>query len=400
MDKQNKINNEIIEECYKKSISLLLKNSNKFGVLASSSSKNAKLRNYLSIFGRDASICSLGMVVSKNLKLIKVAEKSLKNLAAYQANNGQISNYIKPENKTADFWYLGCIDATLWWLIAVDFFDKHSGKKLLLKNQLKKNITKAISWLEGREHQKFYLLEQNEASDWADIMPRSGYVLYSNVLWFWVKKLYKLKTLNKTKKNLNFIFNPWQKIPLSYRKENPRAEKLIEYIKKDSNSLPYLLSFVNYSFWGEDVDAYSNMLACLLDIPSKKIKSEIIGFLQKEKNYFSLPIKACFNPIKKNSKLWRPYMLIHKQNYPEQYHNGGIWPFIGCFWPMLIYKNGDKNKAWQELKKVAAANKLNNWEFNEWLHGKTGKPLGMGGQSWNAGMFLLAYHYLNNKIKI
>ena len=400
MDKRKKIEDKTIEECYKKSIALLLNNSNNYGVLASAPSVKAKQRNYLSIFGRDASICSLGMVVSKNSKLIAIAEKSLKNLAVYQAKNGQIPNYIKPENKIADFYYLGCIDATLWWLIAVSFFDKHSGKKSLFKNQLKKNINKAIFWLEGREHQKFYLLEQGEASDWADLMPRSGYVLYSNVLWIWVKKLYKLKTLNQTKKNLNFLFYPWQKIPLNYYSENHHAKVLMEYIKNNSNKLPYYLSFVNYAFGGEDTDVYSNLLACLLDLPGKKLKNNIINFLQKEKNNSLLPIKSCFNPIKENSKLWRPYMLSHKQNYPEQYHNGGIWPFIGCLWPMLIYKTGNKEKAYKELKKVAQANKLNNWEFNEWLHGKTGKPLGMAGQSWNAGMFLLAYHYLNNEIKI
>ena len=400
MDKRNKIDNEIIEECYKKSINLLLNNSSSYGILASAPSKRARQRNYLSIFGRDASICSLGMVASKNQKLINIAEKSLKNLAAYQAKNGQIPNYIKPEIKTADFWYLGCIDATLWWLIAIKFFDKYSGKKLLLKNKLKQNITKAIYWLENREHQKFYLLEQNEASDWADIMPRSGYVLYSNVLWSLAKRLYKLKNIEKTKNNLNFLFYPWQKIPRSYFKKNHRAKKLIDYIKNGRNKLPHYLSFVNYSFWGEDDDVYANLLACLFDLPNKKLKNNIINYLQKEKGNSSFPVKTCFHPIKENSKLWRPYMLTHKQNYPEQYHNGGIWPFISCFWPMLIYKEGDKNKAWQELEKIARANKLNNWEFNEWLHGKTGKPRGMDGQSWNAGMFLLAYHYLNNKIKI
>ena len=342
----------------------------------------------------------MGMVASKNLKLIAIAEKSLKNLAAYQANNGQIPNYIKPETKTTDFWYLGCIDATLWWLIAIKFFDRYSTKKSLLKNRLKQNIAKAISWLEAQEHQKFYLLEQNEASDWADIMPRSGYVLYSNVLWFWVKKLYKLKTINKTKKNFNFLFYPWQKIPLSYFKETRRAKKLINYIKNGHNKLPHYLSFVNYSFWGKETDVYANLLACLLDLPDKKLQAKIADCLQKEKNNSPLPIKTCFHPIKQNDKLWRPYMLEHKQNHPEQYHNGGIWPFISCLWPMLIHKNGGQNKAWQELKKVALANKLNNWEFNEWLHGQTGKPLGMAGQSWNAGMFLLAYHYLNNQIKI
>ncbi len=400
MDKRNKIKDKTIEECYKKSIALLLNNSGNYGILASAPSKRAKRRNYLSIFGRDAAICSLGMVAGKNLELTAIAEKSLKNLAAYQAKNGQIPNYIKPETKTTDFWYLGCIDATLWWLIAIKFFDKYSIKKSLLENQLKKNIAKAISWLEGREHQKFYLIEQGEASDWADIMPRSGFVLYSNVLWIWVKKLYKLKTLNKTKKNFNFLFYPWQKIPLNYFKKNHRAKKFIGFVKNGSNKLPHYLSFVNYSFWGEDADVYANLLACLLDLPDKKLKYKIINFCQKEKNNSSLPIKNCFKPIKKNDKLWRLYMLTHKQNYPEQYHNGGIWPFIGCLWPMLIYKTGKKDKACEELKKVALANKLNNWEFNEWLHGKTGKPLGMAGQSWNAGIFLLAYHYLNNEIKI
>ena len=42
------------------------------------------------------------------------------------------------------------------------------------------------------EHQRFFLLQQNEATDWADIMPRSGFVLYSNALWYLVKRLYAL----------------------------------------------------------------------------------------------------------------------------------------------------------------------------------------------------------------
>ena len=135
MAKRNKIDNKIIEECYKKSIILLLNNSNDYGLLASAPSDRAKQRNYLSIFARDASICAMGMVASKNLKLIAIAEKSLKNLAIYQTKNGQIPNYIKPEIKTADFWYIGCIDATLWWLIAIKFFDRYSTKKSLLKCQ-------------------------------------------------------------------------------------------------------------------------------------------------------------------------------------------------------------------------------------------------------------------------
>jgi glycogen debranching enzyme len=32
------------------------------------------------------------------------------------------------------------------------------------------------------------------------------------------------------------------------------------------------------------------------------------------------------------------------------------------------------------------------WEFNEWLHGETGHPMGYALQAWSAGMYLFAHH--------
>lgn len=43
---------------------------------------------------------------------------------------------------------------------------------------------------------------------------------------------------------------------------------------------------------------------------------------------------------------------------------------------------------------AALANKLSKkseWEFNEWLHGKTGKPMGARFQSWSAAGYIIAY---------
>ena len=194
---------KLIEECYQKSIELLFKNSCRFGILASSPSARAKKRFYLSIFGRDASICSLGMVASGNKKLIVSAKNSLLTLARYQAENGQIPNYVKlGQKKQANFWKNGCIDSTLWWLIALGFYNKYSGDKKLFK-KLDKNINKAINWLNCQEHVEHKLLMQNEASDWADIMPRSGNVLYSNALWYCVKRLYNIKDKQETKNQFN-----------------------------------------------------------------------------------------------------------------------------------------------------------------------------------------------------
>ena len=59
-----------------------------------------------------------------------------------------------------------------------------------------------------------------------------------------------------------------------------------------------------------------------------------------------------------------------------------------------------KKMAFEVLENLAKANKINNWEFNEWFHGITKKPMGMKGQSWNAGMFILAYHYLKGEVGI
>ncbi|MFN3532732.1 MAG: glycoside hydrolase 100 family protein, partial [Candidatus Brocadia sp.] len=112
------------------------------------------------------------------------------------------------------------------------------------------------------------------------------------------------------------------------------------------------------------------------------------------------PVKVVLDPIQENSPFWRPYMRRHKQNLPYQYHNGGIWPFVGGFWVMLLAKLGRKGLAWKELERFASANKVNNWEFNEWLHGMTGKPRGMAGQSWNAAMFILAFHALRDNVRL
>ena len=73
-------------------------------------------------------------------------------------------------------------------------------------------ITLAIQWLLAQEHQRFFLLQQNEASDWADIMPRSGFVLYTNALWYFVKRLYGIEHAQETHENFNGLFHPFSAV--------------------------------------------------------------------------------------------------------------------------------------------------------------------------------------------
>lgn len=385
----------LVQECYVRSLQLLKDNSTPAGIIACAKSKKAVDRSYASIFGRDAAICSLGMIVSKDRELIHNARTGLHTLAKHQAPNGQIPKYVKPEIKEVDFWYSGCIDATLWWLIAVSFYDRSFPEEHFAK-QLHTEIDRALTWLSCQEHQGLFLLQQNEASDWADIMPRSGFVLYTNALWYHVKKLYQMPHADRTRQYFKIVFFPFDKSISEQR----RVRILTHYIKNKINHSDFYLSFVNFSFWGDEIDIFGNILSALFGLAYASKASRMVNSMLCLTAHRPYPLRVIHTPIRKNSKLWRLYMQRYNQNLPYQYHNGGIWPFVGGFWVMLLAKLGKRELAWSELRRLAEVNKINNWEFNEWFHGITGEPMGMAGQSWNASMFIMAFHALKDNVRL
>ena len=392
MEKNKK---NIIDECYARSVDLLLKNSNKYGIMASTPNKKAIRAQYDNVFGRDASISSLGMIISGNKKLLSVAKRSILSLAKYQSKFGQISFSINPTQKENLFFYNGCIDSTLWWLITVDFYNKHSEDKDLYK-KLQPKIKLALNWLFCQDQNNCGLLEQGEASDWADMMPSNGAVLYTNVLWVKVLDCYGFKNEKKLALDgLNTIFWPQLAKPKNsdYLKKEFYRLDIFKKIKKEIKVKDYYLNYISRYSGNERFDAHGNVLAILFGVADKNKSEKIINFIIKKRINKPLSLKVLFPIIKEKDKDWRDYMKFDNLDYPEQYHNGGIWPYVGSFWSMAIKKR-KKNYAWLELERVAKENKINDWEFNEWFHGKSGKAMGMKGQSWNAGTFILAYHYL------
>ena len=271
------------------------------------------------------------MIVTRDKELIAHAKASLLFLAQHQAPNGQIPKYVKPDVREVDFWYSGCIDATLWWLIAVNIYDRFFPDEGVSAT-LRTPINLAIHWLYCQEHQGLFLLQQNEASDWADIMPRSGFVLYSNTLWYQTKRLYNLPAADQTKRFFKTIFFPFDQAISEHR----RARIMTHYIRNKVKHSDFYLSFVNFSFWGEDVDVFGNILGALFGLMGASEAAQMADNLLAVKANEPYPVRVVHLPIKENSKLWRPYMSRHKQNMPHQYHNGGIWPFVGGFWVLLL----------------------------------------------------------------
>ncbi|MBX6392698.1 MAG: glycoside hydrolase, partial [Burkholderiales bacterium] len=121
---------ELLENCRQRSIELLKRNLSPAGVLAATPGARAESRSYTAIFARDAAICALGMALSGDPVLEREASTAMLTLAEHQAENGQIPKFVDVRRSEADFWYVGCIDATLWWLIAVAMLDELQGSAL------------------------------------------------------------------------------------------------------------------------------------------------------------------------------------------------------------------------------------------------------------------------------
>jgi glycogen debranching enzyme len=342
----------LLQTCHVRSIELLKRNLAEGGILAATPGGRAEKRGYTAIFGRDAAVCAIGMAVSGDKQLEQAAVTGLQTLADHQAPNGQIAKFVDLHRQgtshatsgrsrkgrpgptlsgrmqaEADFWYLGCIDSTLWWLIALAILDRRKQPQGLLR-RYSRRVKLAIQWLLAQEHQRFFLLQQNEASDWADIMPRSGFVLYTNALWYFVKLLFGVAHARETHENFNGLFHPFSAKLAEYR----RARLLNEYVLKNGRDRDLYLSFVNFSFWGAEGDVFGNVLAVLMGLTDKRSTRRTLDALTQARVNDPYPVRAVTHPIKQQSSLWRPYMARHRQNHVWQYHNGGIWPMVGGFW--------------------------------------------------------------------
>ena len=154
------------------------------------------------------------------------------------------------------------------------------------------------------------------------------------------------------------------------------------------------MSFVNFSFFGDEGDTFGNVLAVLCGLTDDAGAHRTLQGLMHAEVDAPYPVRVVCDPILEEDTLWRPYMSRYRQNYAWQYHNGGIWPFVGGFYVAALAQTGLRDHAAEALVKLAEVNSLGGWAFTEWLHGRTNELCGMRGQSWNAAAFLIARHAL------
>ena len=121
---------KLLADCHARAVELLQSNLTPAGVLAATPTKRARrprLRRRSSAATRRSARSAWRSPGIARSSAPSVA--GLETLAAYQAPNGQIPKFVAPDRREADFWYLGCIDSTLWWLIALALLDERLAQR-------------------------------------------------------------------------------------------------------------------------------------------------------------------------------------------------------------------------------------------------------------------------------
>jgi glycogen debranching enzyme len=151
----------------------------------------------------------------------------------------------------------------------------------------------------------------------------------------------------------------------------------------------YYLPYLGFRAVGEWFDSLGNLLSILSGIADQRQTDIILDFIARQ-SLDTWPLRSLTPAVRPGDSDWRDYYGM--LNLPNQYHNGGVWPFIGGFYVAALLKAGRGDQATAALQRLAALNQQGG--FNEWHHGETGVAMGVRDQAWSAGMFLFAFEYV------
>ncbi len=376
----------ITQQAYQKAINVLEHCSKPTGFYAS-----GLPGGYEAVWARDSMITSLGAVLIGGEFKSTIA-KSIKLLTKNQAEMGQIANCVGSYNldRRSDVTF-NSVDSSLWFIIGNYIYARQFNDAVLLK-KYQKNIEAAYCWLRSQDPDNVGLIAQQPTNDWQDAFPHKyGYTIHIHALYYAVLKMIGDKKRAKEVKEI--INGEKRKYSSLY---NTKLGYYYPWAWKNHNSIR------EHEEW---FDTAGNLFAIITGLATPQIAKKIVSYIEKQKINRPYPCKAIWPPIKKGDKEWHDYFALCDARKPLSYLNAGIWPFIGGLYVAALVKMKQYKKAQAELEFLAKADmqklKIRNfkvsYEFNEWLHGKTGKPMGEPYQAWSAGMYVYAYECVRRK---
>jgi sucrose-6F-phosphate phosphohydrolase len=395
---------------YDKALIALKKNITPMGFSACSLEDNVVTgtdANYRSVWARDGAITVWNTLEVDDDEIRAAQVATLETLLKATSPTGQIPANVRIDDGVPDYSGVGSIasiDSGLWVIIAIYNYAHRTGDLTLLYRHAHR-LQMIMNWLSAQDSNNDGLLEIPEAGDWTDLFGRSYNVLYDEVLWFRTNVCYGrmlemmgqfdqaadyLRWSQRIRGRINEVFWPTTKPgdEVSKPNQNRFADR-----QSGLGDAQYLLAEITPFAFNWRCDVYANVLAFLMNVLDVDRARTAFRFMWGVGVNQPWPVANLYPVVQAGDPDWRAYYTVNLLNLPNHYHNGGIWPFIGGMWVRFIHRLGFHEVASRELLRLAQLNQLGRdreWEFNEWAHGHTGRPMGKAYQAWSAASFIRA----------
>jgi glycogen debranching enzyme len=365
--------------------------------------------NYRSVWARDGAKTIVWTLDLEDEDIHACQIQTLRTILDHQAPAGQLPANVSIDTDEPEYGGVGgitSIDSALWTFIAMwDFCHRREDYSLL--EEYADGLQRAMDWLSALDANNCGMLEIPEAGDWTDLFARSYHILYDEVLWhrclvYYAKILRQLGNEERATGYESWAQHVRRVILKSFwpstSKDDSSPRPLFSDTQFELGDARYLVAQISPFGYSWRCDVYGNILAFLTNLIDKERAMMTFRFLWGVGVNDPGPVHNVYPPIQAGDPEWRDYFTVNLLNLPSHYHNGGIWPFIGGLWVRYIHKLGMRDLARRELVKLArlcALGVSEEWEFNEWHHGVTGRPMGKAYQAWSAASFVRACHDLN-----
>lgn len=403
--------NDFIEIAYHKALEALDRCVTPAGFSACSIPDNDVTgtdENYNSVWGRDGAMTITGSLAVAGDRYRDCQRATLRTLLDHLAPNGQVPSHVHIASGEPEYSGVGgiaSVDSGMWVVIALHAFVERTGELDFLA-EYREPVARVMRWLEALDSNQDGLLEIPEAGDWMDLFNRSYNVLFDEVLWCRANSSYAkmMEMLGENERAGDYhrqagrvkdaiLQSFW---PSMLKATAPEAATPgFDEAQHSIGDATYLLAQVTpFSFdWRCDVIGnVSAFLFNVLDVDKAKIAFRFMWAVGVNNPF---PAKNLYPPVGAGDPDWKSYYIVNLLNLPQHYHNGGIWGWVGGHWVRFIHRLGLREIARAELMKLAELNHqgiFDEWEFNEWYHGQTGRPMGKAYQAWSASEFISAYH--------
>ncbi|MBK8020835.1 MAG: glycogen debranching protein [Chloroflexi bacterium] len=416
------MNNGLISEGRRRAEQILISNANELGSMGS---RNA----YQQVWARDSMVAGLGLLLCQDAEAKAIHRRSLATLRAFQSRLGKIPHNVgfsdvydpalvamagrlqaedQPRAALADTTHAGVVDSNLWYILG-QYYDFALGGDLDLLKAAWPSLEKALLWLRYQDSNECGLLEVHEAMDWADLFSNRYNVLFDNVLYYAAWKAMAVMaeaqevpaetyaaTAEDVRRKINTLLWVGPEAPKDWdwvRRERQEWLYPLRLVETELVVRPHYLPYMAFRDYGDRFDTFGNLLAILFGVADRRQADLILNYLHGCGINSPYPVRSVYPPIQRSDRDWRDFFQVRNLNQPNHYHNGGAWPFIGGFYVAALVQAGRLDEAQRQLELLTEMNHAGvsaEWEFNEWFHGTSGRPMGFAEQTWSAAMYVYA----------